>query len=333
MIRRLTILALLGLSTLVPVQAMGMASAELYTTNSYLYGRFDARVQFAPGDGVVSSFFLWKNGSDAANAYWNELDYEKIGADCHIQLNNTYGSPSTQHQSTPSLGFDLCGGYHDYRFEWTPTYISWVVDGQEIRRDTGAAATAFAQNATAGMTVHFNIWPGNSNFGGNINNTTLPVHQYISLVEYSSYDSNTGNFNLQWSEDFQSSAVPSGWAVGNWSSPYNLSTHNPQNVSFVNGIGVLSLTSDTAIGYTGSPPVDENAGEILGADGGAGSITSSTGGASGTGSGNTSACAMMSFSKKDSPGLVCILVAAACLLVLGRTRWRQFLKSSGRRSC
>ena len=156
---------------LVPASALGMASAELYTTSSYFYGRFDARIQFPPGDGVVGAFFLWKEGSDAANAYWNELDYEKIASDCHMQINNIYGNPKTQHQQTPSLS-GICTGYHDYRFEWTPTYIAWVVDGKEIRRDTGTNATAYAQNATAGMSIHFNIWPGNSSFGGNINNTT-----------------------------------------------------------------------------------------------------------------------------------------------------------------
>lgn len=255
--------------------ALGMASAELYYTKAYQYGRFDARIQYAPGDGVVSSFFLWKDGSDAAGAYWNELDYEKNGANCAMQINNIYGNPKTQHQQTPSLGA-ICTGYHDYRFEWTPTYIAWVVDGKEIRRDTGAAATAYAQNATAGMTIHFNIWPGNSSFGGNINNTTLPVHQYISWVEYASYDN--GNFTVQWHEDFQGSSVPSGWAVGNWSSPFNLSTHNPQNVGFVNGIAVLSLTADNATGNPGTPPADSEAG---GSGGAAGS--SGAGGASGTG--------------------------------------------------
>jgi len=267
--------ALVGLAV-APAPALGMASAELYTTSSYLYGRFDARVQFAPGDGVVSSFFLWKNGS-ATNTYWNELDYEKIDADCHVQLNNIYGEPSVQHQSTPTLNFNLCGGYHDYRFEWTPTYISWVVDGQEIRRDTGAAATAYAQNASAGMTIHFNIWPGNSTFGGNINNTTLPVHQYISLVEYSSYDSASGDFTLQWSESFQASGLPSGWAAGTWASPYNLSTDTPQDLSFINDVAVLSLTADNATGYTGTPPVDTGVG---GSQGSGGSV--STGGAAGS---------------------------------------------------
>jgi endo-1,3-1,4-beta-glycanase ExoK len=269
---------------LVPASASGMASAELYRTQAYTYGRFDARIQFAPGDGVVSAFFLWKDGSDAANAYWNELDYEKIGADCHMQLNNIYGNPKTQHQKTPSLS-SMCTAYHDYRFEWTPTYIAWVVDGNEIRRDTGADATAYAQNASAGMTIHFNIWPGNSSFGGNINNTTLPVHQYISWVQYSSYDN--GNFNVEWREDFQTSGIPSGWAVGNWSSPFSLSTHNPQNVSFVNDIAVLSLTADNATGNPGTPPADNSAGGAGGGGGspGSGGATSSGGAGGSPGSG------------------------------------------------
>jgi MYXO-CTERM domain-containing protein len=281
----------------VPASAMGLASAELYRTQAYYYGRFDARIRFAPGDGVVSAFFLWKEGSDAANAYWNELDYEKFGADCSIQTNSIYGKPQVQHQQKPAMGFDICAGYHDYRMEWTPTYIAWVVDGKEIRRDTGADATAYSQNASGGMTFHFNIWPGNSSFGGNINNTTLPVHQYISWVQYSSYDN--GSFNVQWREEFQSSGVPSGWAVGNWSSPFNLSTHNTQNVGFVNGIAVLSLTADNATGNPGTPPVDNAAGGAgggggtgggggLGGRSGAGGTTSTGGGSGGTsGSGGT----------------------------------------------
>jgi hypothetical protein len=281
-------LAFVVATVLVPASAMGMASAELYGTKAYQYGRFDARIQFAAGDGVVSAFFLWKEGSDAANAYWNELDYEKIAADCHMQINSIYGNPKSYHKQTPTLS-TICTAYHDYRFEWTPTYIAWVVDGKEIRRDTGADATAYAQNASGGMTFHFNIWPGNSDFGGNIKNTTLPVHQYISWVEYSSYDN--GNFNVQWREEFQSSGIPSGWAVGNWASPYNLSTHNEQNVGFVNGIAVLSLTADNATGSPGTPPVDNAAGGTgSGGSSSAGGATGSGGmnGAGGTGGGGAS---------------------------------------------
>ena len=44
--------------------ALGVSSAELYQNQTYTYGRFEARVRFAAGDGVISSFFLWKPGSE-----------------------------------------------------------------------------------------------------------------------------------------------------------------------------------------------------------------------------------------------------------------------------
>src|SRR6478672_5588169 len=71
---------------LVPRTAAAVQGAELYRTQAYFYGRFEARVRQAPGEGVVSSFFLWKDGSSSTTS-WNELDFEKINATCHLQTN------------------------------------------------------------------------------------------------------------------------------------------------------------------------------------------------------------------------------------------------------
>jgi len=271
--------ALLLLSTAaLPATALAVASAELSTTQSYPYGRFEARIRFAPGDGIVSSFFLWKDGSERAGAFWNELDFEKVGADCHMTTNARYGNPAANHSQTNTLTVDICGSYHDYRFEWTPTYLAWSVDGQEFRRDSDATtATAFAQNATAGMQFHFNVWPGNASFGGNFNASILPVHEYISWVQYSSYAN--GTFTPQWKEEFNSPTLPAGWVVGNFASPFNLSVHNPANVGFVGGIAVLSVTADNATGAPGVPPTDPNATVVV-VD--AGSDSRGTGGVPGT---------------------------------------------------
>jgi len=270
---------LVGASSISSV-ALADQSAELYTTQSYLYGRFEARIRYAAGDGVVSSFFLWKVGSEVSGAFWNELDFEKIGADCHLQTNALYGNPGTVHKGSYS-GSDLCTAYHDYRFEWTPTYIAWAVDGQEIRRDTGETATAFAQNATSGMRIHFNVWPGDESFGGNYDPSILPVYQYISWVQYSSYDN--GAFHLEWREDFNG-GLPSGWALGDWGSPKNRSTHNPNNVGFVDGIAVLAITTD---GATGSPSTVPPDGASTGGagTGGTGSGGDATGGEASGGDG------------------------------------------------
>ena len=218
----------------------------------------------------MSSFFLWKNGSEQPGAFWNELDFEKVAADCHMTTNARFGNPSANHSQTNTLNVDICGSYHDYRFEWTPTYIAWSVDGQEFRRDTGANATAFSQNATAGMQFHFNVWPGNSTFGGNFNASILPVHEYISWVQYSSFAN--GTFTPVWKEEFDAGTLPSGWVLGNFASPFNLSTHSPADVAFVSGIAVLSVTADNATGAPGVPPPDPSA-------------TTGTGGATATGAG------------------------------------------------
>jgi MYXO-CTERM domain-containing protein len=274
MIRPLLFAGSLALALSVAAPARATSSAELYQNASYAYGRFEARIRFAAGEGVISSFFLWKPGSEVAGTFWNELDFEKLGADCRMQTNPLYGAPVADHGQIASGSGDLCGEYHTYAFEWSPTYIAWQIDGVEIRREAGEVAAAFVQNAASGMQIHFNLWPGDATFGGNFDPASLPVQQYISWVQYSSFEN--GNFALQWREDFTGGALPSGWAVGNWASPKNLSMHAPANVSFKSDLAVLSLTADDATGFAGEPPRDDVSDS--GTGGAAGSSSSDAGG-------------------------------------------------------
>jgi hypothetical protein len=261
--------------TLSPV-ALAVSSAELYTATSYQYGRFEARARLAAGDGVVSSFFLWKDGSERAGTFWNELDYEKVGAECRLETNPIYGNPAANHSQRQPLDLDLCSAFHLYVFNWTPEALVWLVDGTEIRRETGAAAQAFADNAAAlGMQIHINLWPGNASFGGNFSPGILPVHQYVDWVQYSTYQN--GEFKLAWREDFNGATPPAGWLTGNWGSPKNLSTHAPENVNFVDGYAVLSLTADDALGPAGAMPSDGVAGGAPSAGGSRAAGGSSTG--------------------------------------------------------
>jgi endo-1,3-1,4-beta-glycanase ExoK len=335
-----TSLALLALSFIEAwaTPAHAVASAELIRNQAYVFGRFEARVRFAPGDGVVSSFFLWKSGSEATGAYWNELDFEKLGADCHLQTNALYGAPVADHSQTNSVAGDLCGDYHTYAFEWTPTAIAWLVDGVELRRENDDIASAFAENATAGMQIHLNIWPGDASFGGNFDSAILPVRQYVSWVQYSSYAD--GVFTPKWHEDFDATTLPSGWSTGNWSSPKGYSTHSASNVTFASSIAALSLTADSSTGFSGTPPVDDAAGGSPSA-GGAGSLggtsQSSVGGSSAVSSETAGATAatssVASGTPSDDSGCGCRTLrsthratnAAWLLLVLGiwGARWRR----------
>jgi hypothetical protein len=249
-----TVLLTLALSS-VASTAHAVSSAELYTTAAYQYGRFEARVRFGFGDGIVSSFFLWKVGSEMEGTFWNELDFEKLWADCVLETNALYGDPEASHSATFESDADLCGQYHTYGYEWTPDYIVWTVDGVEIRRETGETAQVFRDNATQGMRIHFNIWPGDASFGGNFDPAVLPVRQYVNWVQYSSYSN--GAFELEWREDFEGGSVPAGWETGNWLSPKNLSTHVPANVQFIDGYAVISLTADDQTGTATDVPADD----------------------------------------------------------------------------
>jgi len=274
--------ATLLLVGLAPRAASAVQSSELYRSQAYFYGRFEARVRFAPGEGVVSSFFLWRDGSSSSTS-WNELDFEKINSTCKLQTNIWTGK-GTQSTEIDTPSFDICADYHTYAFEWTADYIAWFIDGKQVRKVTGASVTEYTKNAAQGMSMHFNTWEGNSTFGGTLNTSTLPVHEYISWAQYSSYTN--GAFQMQWREEFDGSSIPSGWLTGNWASPNNLSTHNPANVTFGGGIAVLSMTADNATGFTGTPPADSSATPPTGTGGSTGSGsggTTATGGATGTG--------------------------------------------------
>lgn len=272
-------------TVLMPRPAGATASAELYTSAANGYGRFEARLKFAAGDGVISSFFLWKDGSEQTGTFWNELDFEKLGADCHLQTNALYGNPVGDHSRKETLAADLCNSYHVYAYEWLPESIAWFVDGAEIRRETGAVAKAYADNAPNGMQIHFNVWPGDASFGGTFNPSILPVHQFIDWVQFSPY-SNGAFGAAMWREDFSGQAVPSSFLTGSWGSPKNLSTHDPNNVSLVSGYAVLSLTADNATGPGGAMPGDSGS-----SGGGSGSMGAGAGGVSGAATAGTSSTA------------------------------------------
>jgi endo-1,3-1,4-beta-glycanase ExoK len=273
-------------ASFVPRAALAVKSGELYTEASHPFGRFEASIKFPQGDGVVGAFFLWKAGSEVSGTFWNELDFEKVGADCQLESNAFYGNPAAVHAQRHTPSTLLCGSYHTYAFEWTPDYVAWFVDGMQLRRDTGATAAAYADNAMAGMQYRFNIWPGDASFGGNFNPSILPVYEEIDWVQYSSYAN--GTFTVVWRDDFNGGSLDPRWLLGNWDSPKGLSQHDPRNVGVTNGHAILALTSDENVGQ-GVPPPQGGTGGMGGAAGLGGAGAGNAGGAMSGGAGGLNA--------------------------------------------
>ena len=92
--------------------ALAYQGAEVFTEDTFGHGKFEVRMQFAPGSGVISTAFLWKPGSELADVYWVEADIEKAGADCtHYSSNAIYGYPNGANHED-----EIKPGFADYYF-------------------------------------------------------------------------------------------------------------------------------------------------------------------------------------------------------------------------
>ena len=44
-----------------------------------LYGKYVVRMRAAKASGMISNFFLWKDGSEMSGVFWEEVDVEVFG--------------------------------------------------------------------------------------------------------------------------------------------------------------------------------------------------------------------------------------------------------------
>jgi endo-1,3-1,4-beta-glycanase ExoK len=241
-----------------------LGSAELYTNESVAYGRFEVRMRMVAADGVISSFFLWKDGSEKKDAIWNEIDIEVLGnSPGGFQSAIHYGSggwPNMKHlEAFHQLKNELTSNYNTYTIEWTPDYISWKINDSLIRKDTGDMVKGFRN---IHMQLRFNIWPSlQSSWAGLFNPETLPKHMYINWIKYYKHTpGNEPNFMLAWKENFDSDSINTRWLKGFWESPDKASTHIDKNVNVKNGVAILTLSKFPKCGYNGIIPQDNQGG-------------------------------------------------------------------------
>src|SRR5688572_28755859 len=76
-------------------EAKPYKGAEVYTQSQYKYGRIEVRMRAARGEGVLSTFFTYKQGSELEAAAWEEIDVEVMGKSnaSAFQSNILVGNP------------------------------------------------------------------------------------------------------------------------------------------------------------------------------------------------------------------------------------------------
>ncbi len=282
-----------GLATGLPAtgHAKPYKGGELYSSQAYRYGRMEMRMRMARGSGLLSTFFTYKNGSEAASTFWEEIDIEVFGKEDAVswQSNIITGlGTRTTSEEVHTHPFSLADAYHTYTLEWTPDYVAWALDGVEVRRTTGGQVG----DLTNPQSLRFNIWIAEAtDWVGPFDAAVLPQYQYVNWISYSRYEG--GQFVQEWKDDFD--GLDGGrWARADWTFAENLADFDPNNVVVRDGTLVLALTREGATGFNGTVPPDD--GRITGGTGGTtGSGGSDSGGAASggdTGSGGAGGAAL-----------------------------------------
>lgn len=259
-------------------EAKPYKGAEIYTQAQYKYGRVEVRMRAAKGEGVLSTFFTYKPGSEGAGVAWEEIDVEIFGKSNanSWQSNILVGNPRMGSEQVHQVTGSLADAYHTYTIEWTPTAVVWLLDGVEVRRTTGGQTSQL----TTAHNFRFNLWASDvSSWAGAFVSSVLPQYQYVNWIRYYRYDN--GNFVLDWSDDF-TTLDAARWSKANWTFDGNLVDFDPNNATVKDGTLVLCMTAEGQTGCSGAVPVDP-AGSAGAGGGGSGGGGGGSGGAAGAG--------------------------------------------------
>ncbi|MGA9119157.1 MAG: family 16 glycosylhydrolase, partial [Bacteroidota bacterium] len=162
-------LAVIFFSSSAPAQKP-YRGAEYRTIGTMTYGRFEVRMRSAPVSGMLSSFFTYY---DAASP-WNEIDIETMGRYSNeIQFNTIVPANGNNHVQRQTVPFNPHAAFHVLGFEWTPDYVAWRIDGEEVYRQTGTHISQLVKP----QKIMMNVWqPADVSWAGSFSAAQLPVY-------------------------------------------------------------------------------------------------------------------------------------------------------------
>lgn len=236
-------------------------SAELITQQNFKYGAFEARIRGAEGSGMITAYFLYKNGSEWEGAEWQEQDFELFGKNGGFQTQvMTPGNPRTEHVVNHRVPTNVWERYYTYRMEWTPTALSFFVDGKLIRRETDAVTYAKILDPARAepMNLRISLWAGDFAWSGAFDSTKVPSAVDVNWAQVYSYTPGTGpggsDFSLLWRDDFDR-IDNSKWFLANWTFDHAVNDYAPGGARTSNGYLQLKMThwSEEGTRFTPSP--------------------------------------------------------------------------------
>jgi beta-glucanase (GH16 family) len=168
------------------------SDAPTITSKKYLfYGKVEAVIQAAPGQGIVSSFVLQSDDLD-------EIDWEWLGGD-NTQVQTNYyskGDTTTYDRGGFSGVASPNSQFHTYTIDWKPDSLTWLIDGSAVRVLNYADAKGGSTYPQTPMQIKLGTWDGGApgepegtvNWAGGLTNfANAPFVAYVKSVTVTDY--------------------------------------------------------------------------------------------------------------------------------------------------
>lgn len=160
------------------------SSGAISTRQTYLYGRFAAKIRPSNVSGLITGIFLHRNSPH------QEIDIEFLGKDTTKILVNVFYNPGVNgtkleygYRGTPTLielGFDASKNFHSYEIEWKENIISWFVNGKVVYQRILWNPTPIPDLP---MEFNINLWYSRSKeLAGNIDLSKIPSNTGIKSI-------------------------------------------------------------------------------------------------------------------------------------------------------
>ena len=137
-------------------------------------------------------------------------------------------------------GVHPSNGWHTYEMLWTPTVISFSVDGHEIRHVDANDHEALSLLNKA-QELRMNFWtPTFPTWSNGLTTKDMPWYLLFDYVEVYNYDEKTNKFDLNWRDDFNE-FDPKRWHKISGAFDGSTSNFSPANVFTKDGNLVIKM--------------------------------------------------------------------------------------------
>ncbi|MBK8802715.1 MAG: carbohydrate-binding protein [Fibrobacteres bacterium] len=239
----------------------------MISRETFKYGAFEARIRAAEGSGMITTLFLWKDGSEIPGAKWQEQDFEIWGKDGLVQSQAmTPGNPRIEHTAVHRLPTKAWERYYTYRMEWTPTRLAFYIDGTKVREETDPVEFEKLLNPAKAEPAQLRtgLWAGDFAWSGAFDSTKVPQASFVNWMQVYDYTPGAGpdgsDFSLRWRDNFDAMNWNRWWSA-NWTFEYSVSDYTARNHSAKEGALVSVLTTWQKEGTFPAVPVDD--GQLL----------------------------------------------------------------------